>query len=63
MEKVRTWVAQFIADYMIVQMLSSPPAAYLAGGRSSGLSGPGGNPWDLILSRLFSGRSYVYCCY
>ena len=31
MEKVRAWVAQFIVDYMVVQVLSSAPVAYLAG--------------------------------
>ena len=31
MEKLRTWVAQFIADYIVVQVLSSAPVAYLAG--------------------------------
>ena len=31
MGKVRAWVAHFIADYMVMQVLSSAPVAYFAG--------------------------------
>ena len=41
MGKVRAWVAQFIADYMVVQVLSSAPAAYLAGWAFQGALGFG----------------------